>query len=204
MKNEKGMVSIDRMICGGLEANCWIIHHGENSDAFIIDPGYSYKKYIGVVNGRKTVAKAILLTHHHHDHSGAADALARELDVPVYMHAGDLPYYKGRVDAVLEDGETLYLNGESVHVLHTPGHTAGGVCYYMPGSKVSFTGDTIFNVDIGYTHFTGGSPDDMRASLREVVNKWENDVTIYPGHGDPATMKYVRDVNKEFIDMLGS
>jgi glyoxylase-like metal-dependent hydrolase (beta-lactamase superfamily II) len=67
---------------------------------------------------------------------------------------------------------------------------------------VSFTGDTIFNVDLGYTHFEGGSADDMKSSLRNVVNKWANDITIYPGHGDQATMKYVRDVNQEFLDMI--
>jgi glyoxylase-like metal-dependent hydrolase (beta-lactamase superfamily II) len=68
---------------------------------------------------------------------------------------------------------------------------------------VCFTGDTVFNVDLGYTSFAGGSDDDMRASLLNVVNKWGNEVTIYPGHGDPATMKYVRTSNQEFIDIVG-
>jgi glyoxylase-like metal-dependent hydrolase (beta-lactamase superfamily II) len=203
------MIKIDRVIGGDLEANCWIIHHGEGSEAFIIDPGYSHKKYLGVVHERGVLPKGILLTHHHHDHSGAADVLANELDIPVYLHRADLPYYKGRVDVPLDGGETLYLSGggaagagEPLHVLHTPGHSAGGLCFYLPDSKVSFTGDTIFNVDLGYTCFPGGSDADMRASLINIVNKWSNDVTIYPGHGDPATMKYVRRVNKEFIDIV--
>jgi glyoxylase-like metal-dependent hydrolase (beta-lactamase superfamily II) len=233
------MIKIDRVIGGELEANCWIIHHGEGSEAFIIDPGYSHKKYLGVVRERGVRPEGILLTHHHHDHSGAADVLANELDIPVYLHRGDLPYYKGRVDIPLDGGETLYLagggdaasgggtpspggnaagggepsrqsgadaaaEGEPLHVLHTPGHSAGGLCFYLPDSKVSFTGDTIFNVDLGYTHFPGGSEADMRASLINVVNKWGNDVTIYPGHGDPATMKYVREANREFIDIVAS
>jgi glyoxylase-like metal-dependent hydrolase (beta-lactamase superfamily II) len=198
------MIKTDRVIGGELEANCWIIHHGEGSEAFIIDPGYTYKKYIEIVRERRVTPKGVLLTHHHKDHSGAADVLAGELDIPVLMHGGDLPYYKGRVDTALEGGETLYLDGEPVEVLHTPGHSAGGVCYFLPLSKVNFTGDTIFNVDIGYTCFAGGSDDDMRASLVNVVNKWGNDVTIYPGHGDPATMKYVRDVNREFTEIVQS
>ncbi|MDR3225388.1 MAG: MBL fold metallo-hydrolase [Clostridiales Family XIII bacterium] len=197
------MIKIDRVIGGDIEANCWIIHHGDGSEACLIDPGYTYKRYLAVLSEHKLKAKGVLLTHFHYDHAGAADVLAGALDVPVYMHRGDLPYYKGRVDRTLEGGETLDLGGEPIEVFHTPGHSAGGVCFYLPQSKVSFTGDTIFNVDLGYTHFEGGSAADMKASLVSVVNKWGNDVTIYPGHGDPATMKYVRGNNQEFLDMIG-
>jgi glyoxylase-like metal-dependent hydrolase (beta-lactamase superfamily II) len=209
------MIQIKRIIGGELEANCWIVYRGEGGEAFIIDPGYTYKKYMEAVRELKLTPKGILLTHFHHDHSGASDVLANELGVPVYLHGGDLPYYKGRVDVVTEDGDKLYLKGpgqtgaadspdvaEPIEILHTPGHTAGGVCYRLPDSKTAFTGDTIFNVDIGYTHFDGGSEEDMKASLKNVVDKWENDVTIYPGHGDPATMKYVRNVNREFLDLI--
>jgi glyoxylase-like metal-dependent hydrolase (beta-lactamase superfamily II) len=204
------MIRIERSIGGDLEANCWIIHHGEGSEAFIIDPGYNHKTYMAIASKLKLRPKAILLTHHHRDHAGAANVLAGEFDAPVYLHERELPYYRGKVDVAFEGGETLYLaggaaagRGEPVELLHTPGHSAGGACFYLPRSKVSFTGDTIFNIDLGYTCFAGGSDEDMRASLRNVVDKWSNEVTIYPGHGDPATMKYVRKYNREFIDMVG-
>jgi glyoxylase-like metal-dependent hydrolase (beta-lactamase superfamily II) len=196
------MIKIERIIGGDLEANCWMIHHGGGTGAYVIDPGYNYKRYLAALRENRLNALGVLLTHFHHDHSGAADMLSKELDVPVYMHRGDLPYYKGRVDTVLDGGEVLDLDGEPVHVLHTPGHSAGGACFYLPESRTSFTGDTIFNVDLGYTHFEGGSAEDMRSSLRNVVNKWANDITIYPGHGDPATMKYVREANQEFLDAI--
>ncbi|MDR3072021.1 MAG: MBL fold metallo-hydrolase, partial [Clostridiales Family XIII bacterium] len=64
------------------------------------------------------------------------------------------------------------------------------------------TGDTIFDIDLGYTHFPGGSVERMRNSLKNVVNKWENDIKIYPGHGGSATMKSVRKVNTEFLEMI--
>jgi glyoxylase-like metal-dependent hydrolase (beta-lactamase superfamily II) len=197
------MVRIERIIGGNLEANCYIPHHGMGSEAFIIDPGFLRKKYIAAARELKLKVLAVLLTHHHYDHSGEAGLVAREFGVPVCLHRGDLPYYKGRVDRVLEGGETLKLDGEPVRVLHTPGHTPGGVCFYLPDSKVSFTGDTVFNVDLGRTDLDGGSEADLRRSLREVVDAWPNDVTIYPGHGDPATMKYVRAVNREFTEMIG-
>jgi glyoxylase-like metal-dependent hydrolase (beta-lactamase superfamily II) len=197
------MIQIERIIGGNLEANCWIPHHGRGSEAFIIDPGFLHKKYIAAAKNLKLKVKAVFLTHHHYDHSGEAETVARELGIPIYIHRRDLPYYSDRADVAMDGGEILHLDGEPVHVLHTPGHTPGGVCFYLPDSKISFTGDTIFNVDIGRTDLNGGSEADMRRSLAEVVNKWTNDVTIYPGHGDPATMKYVRSVNKEFLDMVG-
>jgi glyoxylase-like metal-dependent hydrolase (beta-lactamase superfamily II) len=120
------------------------------------------------------------------------------------MHREDLPYYKGAVDIVLEGGETLNLDVETITVLHTPGHTGGGVCFYAERSKVVFTGDTVFNVDLGRTDLPGGNAAHMRESLVSVVDRWSNDITIYPGHGDSCTMKYVREVNSEYIEMVSA
>ena len=74
----------------------------------------------------------------------------------------------GRVDVYLEDGDTIDLDGETIRVIHTPGHTRGGVCYFSEKSKVVFTGDTIFNVDIGRTDFEDGSPDQMERSILDL------------------------------------
>ena len=87
-------------------------------------------------------------------------------------------------------------------VIHTPGHTRGGVCYFSEKSKVVFTGDTIFNVDIGRTDFEDGSPDQMERSILDKINTWPNDIFIYPGHGDGCTMKKVRQINTEFLDVV--
>lgn len=195
-------MKIERFIGGNLEANGFVIYRHDGGDALIIDPGYSHKRFTAFLKAHSLRPIAILLTHHHHDHSDEADVLANEWDCPVRLGIRDIPYYKGRVDAPLEGGECIDLDGETIQVFATPGHTAGGLCFYSEQSKVSFTGDTIFNVDLGYTHFPGGSAAEMRESLRSVINAWGNDITIYPGHGDPATMKYVRASNQEFLDMV--
>ena len=199
-------MKIKRIICGSLEANCYIVYEQGGGSAYIIDPGYDVKQTQNFVEEQKLTVMAILLTHIHHDHSGKAKALADIYDVEVCAHRAELDFdhFKGRgyASKFFEGGETLDLDGNIITVFHTPGHSAGGLCYYSEKSRTAFTGDTIFNVDLGYTHFPGGSAESMKMSIQNVVNKWGNDVTIYPGHGDPATMKSVREVNREFIDMV--
>ena len=199
-------MNIERIVCGALEANCYIIYRKDGGSAFIIDPGYDVKRTRDFIKEHGLAVKAILLTHTHHDHSGKADALAGYYNVDVCAHREEFDYYKSEnrlsVGRLFEGGETLDLDGEQISVLHTPGHSAGGLCYYSAKSRVAFTGDTIFNVDLGFTHFAGGSAARMKESILNVVDKWGNDVTIYPGHGDPATMSYVRGANREFLDIV--
>ena len=103
----------------------------------------------------------------------------------------------------LEDGDRILLEDEEIRVVHTPGHTAGSVCFFSERGKLAFTGDTIFNVDLGRTDLEDGSESDMIWSCREVINKWNNEIFIYPGHGDGCNMKKVRKINHEFLEIVG-
>ena len=128
-------------------------------------------------------------------------------DVPVGVpREGDvLDVLAGTLEALrtpLEDGEIFLLDEEEIRVIHTPGHTHGGVCYYSEKSKAVFTGDTVFNVDLGRTDLSDGSEKEMQDSIRNIISLWGNDMIIYPGHGDACTMKYVRKNNKEFKETL--
>ncbi|QAT43210.1 MBL fold metallo-hydrolase [Aminipila luticellarii] len=196
-------MKIKRIVGGNLESNGYILFQREGGSCFVIDPGYNADQFVKQIKELHLKTKGILLTHHHYDHTGAVERL-RELEgCPVYMHWGDLDMYKAHVDTVLEHGMKLDLDGEEIMVLHTPGHTEGGVCFYSEKSRLVFTGDTIFNVDLGRTDLKDGSEHKMKESIKNVVNKWENDIQIYPGHGDSCNMKFVRKYNREFLDIIG-
>lgn len=217
-------MEIKRIIGGILMANCYIISPSGNPDnakasgpgkaaaakipCYIIDPGYDPHKIIKYIKDGGFSPEGILLTHHHVDHSGNAAYLRKELDCPIMIHREDADRFREGADVLLEDGHVLELDREGgrelkLQVLHTPGHTRGGVCFMSRRERICFTGDTIFNVDLGRTDLDDGSYEEMVSTILNVVNKWENDITIYPGHGDPETMKRVRVRNLEFLEIVG-
>lgn len=199
-------MKIKRFIGGLLESNGYVIYQEEGQNCYIIDPGYNSKVFIDYINKEKFDVKGILLTHHHYDHVGVAERIKAVYDCPIYMHKDDCDMYskayKKHVDVYMEDGDVIDLDGEKIVVVHTPGHTAGSVCFYSTRSKLAFTGDTIFNVDLGRTDLEDGNDKDMINSICNIIDKWGNDIMIYPGHGDGCTMKKVRKINKEFIDIV--
>ena len=200
----------------------------DKTPCFIIDPGYDPGKIFKYIKNENLSPEGIILTHHHVDHSGYADRVRKELDCPIMIHREDADRFKEGADIFLEDGDVLTLckgnqdckgksdsigSGDScakgnkrgtvkLTVLHTPGHTRGGICLMAARDRICFTGDTIFNVDLGRTDLDDGSYEEMVSSIMNVIDKWENDITIYPGHGDPATMKKVRKINLEFLEIV--
>lgn len=176
---------------GEIQENCYILTLEGRDDAILIDPGSEAEK-IKAELGAKKVA-ATLLTHGHWDHTGALMSFA---EAPLYMHEEDAPLLKsthfkfGDFDQKLDqrpeptdfvhDGQVLKIAGITLQVLHTPGHTPGGVCY-ITGNDV-FTGDTIFDGDYGRTDLPGGSMQQMRQSLRKILNL--HGLYAHPGHGN--------------------
>ncbi len=196
-------MKIKRFIGGILESNGYVLYQQEGGSCYVVDPGYSSKTFIKYIEDMKLDIKGILLTHYHSDHVGAVRKLSDHFDCPVALHRGDMDLYRDPVDIPLEDGMTFDLEGETITVVHTPGHTSGSVCFYSEKSKLAFTGDTIFNVDLGRTDLQGGSEKEMINSCREIIDKWSNEIFIYPGHGEGCNMKKVRKINHEFLSIVG-
>lgn len=192
-------MKIKRFVGGSLQSNGYVLYKQLEGSCYIIDPGYQPKKFIDFVRENQLTAKGIILTHLHHDHVGAAEAVKDVLECPIYMHEADAFSYRGVVDQRVKGGDTFDLEGELIQVLHTPGHTKGSICLMAEKSRACFTGDTIFDTDLGRTDLDGGSEEEMRISICSVVDKWGNDIMIYPGHDDGCTMKKVRIYNTEFL-----
>lgn len=195
-------MKIKRLIGGNLESNGYIIYDQPQGSCYIIDPGYQGGRFLDEMKKLELSLLGILLTHHHYDHVGGVDKIKTATGCSVYLHRQDCDAYQKPVEEMLEDGQLLMLGEEEIRVIHTPGHTEGSVCFYSEQSKLSFTGDTIFNVDLGRTDLSDGSPEQMAHSIREVISHWPNEITIYPGHGDSCNMKYVRSHNQEFLDLI--
>ncbi len=199
-------MKIKRFIGGLLESNGYVIYQQDGGEAYLIDPGYNSKVFIEYIKEHGFDLKGILLTHHHYDHAGVAERVKAVFDCPIYLHRRDCDIYsreyKRNADIYMEDGDVFDLEGEKIVVINTPGHTAGSVCLMSEKSKLCFTGDTIFNVDLGRTDLEGGSEAEMIDSILNIIDKWPNDIMIYPGHGDGCTMKKVRQINSEFLDIV--
>jgi glyoxylase-like metal-dependent hydrolase (beta-lactamase superfamily II) len=173
----------------------------------VIDPGDEVDLLLEVVNKNSLDIRHILLTHAHVDHVAGASRAKAALGATVHLHADDLPLY----NAVLQQAQMFGLSVQqpppvdsyyntltpilfgtySVQVLHTPGHTPGGVCLLVgktgqPAKKV-FVGDTLFAGSIGRTDLPGGNHDSLIGSIRSVLFKLADDVEVYSGHG-PKTM----------------
>ncbi|MGI6736521.1 MAG: MBL fold metallo-hydrolase [Anaerovoracaceae bacterium] len=193
---------IKRLISACLEENGYLLYQREGGNGWIIDPGDRADRFLAELKALRLRPAAILLTHHHYDHVGAVDEIVRRTGCPIYIHRLDLAPLKKEA-AAIEDGHCFDIDGEELRTILTPGHTHGSVCYYAAQSRLAFTGDTIFNVDLGRTDLEDGSPREMAASIRRIIAGWDDDIEIWPGHGDHCSMRAVRRQNREYLDLVG-
>lgn len=187
---------------GKLAVNCYILWDGNVS--VVIDPGSDGEE---ILSRLKCPLKAILLTHGHFDHIGAAAFLKEKTNAPIYMHKADFPmvadsqknlsFMTGEKVApfeanfFVEDSQILNFGEMSFKVLHTPGHSAGGVCYVL--GKTIFGGDLIFYESIG--RFDYGNYSDEITSVKRVLASFDDDYIICPGHGIATDIGHEKNYN---------
>ena len=194
-------MKIESLKCGELESNCYIIYQRDGGECWIIDPGDDAERIIGIVRAHSLIPKGILLTHHHYDHCEAAAGVLRAYDVPVYIHEAEVRLLD--IPAVgFSDGDLFDLEGERIEVISTPGHSKGSVCFMCPESGLAFTGDTVFRDDMGSVAFEGGSRQELIRTAGDIVDKWDDDLMIYPGHFDISDMKHVKESNVDFLKAM--
>jgi glyoxylase-like metal-dependent hydrolase (beta-lactamase superfamily II) len=162
---------------GGFEVNSYVIHAPEGD--LIVDAGAEPERILAAT--RQPVA-AILLTHGHHDHVGALEEVRRETGAPVYAHPADAEGAGIAGYEPLRDGEDLVMAGETMKVLHTPGHSPGSVTFVLGQDQI--VGDLILPGSVGRTDIAGASWEKIEVSVRKVMPLWEGTTHLFAGHGD--------------------
>lgn len=201
---------MSKLVVGPVATNCYIVSDENTKEAFIIDPGAEPERIIDKVKETGVSVKAILLTHGHFDHISAVNELKREFGVDVYIGQEDADLmadmelnvsymfgmpYAARADKILLDGDVLEIAGFSIKVLFTPGHTKGGICFYLEKENVAFSGDTIFQQSVGRTDFPTGSARVLSESIKNKLFILPEDLQLFPGHGDSTTVGYEKKYN---------
>lgn len=194
---------------GALQANCYVLFDKEGGEAAIIDPGFDGRKFIEILNEKNLKLKYIILTHGHGDHIGGVSELLSSLKTELLIHkedeemltdkvksgSGMIGYPDVNVSATvyMKDGDELSLGDEKLKIIHTPGHTKGGVSI-LAGKRL-FVGDTLFNGSVGRTDFPGGSFEELKSSIQDKLFILDEDTIVYPGHGGATTIKKEKNTN---------
>jgi hydroxyacylglutathione hydrolase len=180
---------------GMLSTNCYVVNCPETKEAIIIDPGFDVaqeaEQIFRYVDASALKVKLIVNTHGHPDHVSGDVLLKKKYTVPICIQAFDAPCLSGLgekilpANVMLEDEGLLKFGQMMLKVMHTPGHTPGGIS--LVGENIVFTGDTLFAGGIGRTDFPEGSDRDMRLSLEKLL-LLPDDYVVYPGHGGVSTI----------------
>ncbi len=203
------MITVKRFTCNVLAENCYVVSD-ESHEAVIIDCGVMYQEEgIAITqyirdNGLHPLH--LLCTHGHFDHCMGNGLIYREFGLKPEAHTGDqflmetmqqqttdilgvaLPMEVPPVGRYLTDKDAITFGSHTLYILHTPGHTPGGVTYYCKEEGIAFSGDTLFRMSIGRTDFKGGSYEQIVHSLQKVLAVLPPDTKVYPGHGPETTI----------------
>ena len=190
------------LLVGPLETNCYILGDEKSKEAVVIDPGGDFEEIEKQLKKLKLKVKYIVLTHGHFDHTGALAQLKKATGAEVLIHAEDAsmlsptgqaqPFFmeSGKdpcaADGTLKEGDKIQFGENSLEVLHTPGHTPGGISLLI--DKMIFVGDTLFCGSIGRTDLPGGSFQELIDSIKMKLLTKGDDYLIYPGHGPTTTI----------------
>ena len=195
---------VKMLVVGLFAANCYIVGSSSTGQGIIIDPGAEAETILRTVQQLGLSISLIVITHAHIDHVGAVREVQKKTNAAFAVHQAEkgllltppmrmltslgLSPVKSppRPDRLLKDGDIIDVGDLHFKVLHTPGHSPGGIC--LLGQGVVFSGDTLFNFGIGRSDFPGGSHERLMTSIREKLMVLPDETIVYPGHGAPTTI----------------
>ena len=196
-------MKVVRIPAGIYAANCYLVYSENNNEGIVIDPGGDVEDIIAQIKSLGLNIKYIVLTHGHGDHIAGINELKDYIDVPVAIHKDDEYLLKNgndnlssmmamgtielSADILLDEGDEVSFGDLSAKVIHTPGHTPGGISIKIEDGL--FTGDTLFAGSIGRTDFPGSSFEKIISSIKDKLLIYPDDTILYPGHGPSSTIK---------------
>jgi len=193
---------IKTLVVGPIQANCYILGCEETLEAAVIDPGDEADRILHALAESSLTAKLIINTHGHFDHVSANKRLKEVTGAPILIHHLDAPMLdqlsssaaawglaaddSPAPDREIKDGDEVTFGNITLTVIHTPGHTPGGISLY--NEDYVFVGDTLFAGSIGRTDFPGGSFETLKESIQQKLFTLSDDLKVYPGHNQPTTI----------------
>ena len=195
------MVQVHTIVVGRLQTNCYVL--ASKGEALVVDPGDEAPRILRYVNDLKAKLKTIVATHTHFDHVLGVTKLKTQTGAPFLIHRDDLETLEAmqervrmffglkvpappKVDSFLEESDSLNFGGETLKILHTPGHSPGSIS--LVGDGYVITGDALFNQSIGRTDLPGGDFDTLINSIKSKLFALPDDTMVYPGHGPETSI----------------
>lgn len=192
---------IKEITVGPLQANCFIIGDEVTGDAVVIDPGDEPDLIMDIIDGNGLKISYIVCTHGHFDHVGAVSDIKGKTGAKVVIHKDEIEIYHAardmaafwgyeverlpEPDMLVDDGDRIRIGNMTFTIIHTPGHSPGGICLY--GEGIVVTGDTLFAGSVGRTDFYGGDMNKLRDSFNRLMSLPE-ETKVLPGHGPHSTI----------------
>lgn len=193
---------VEILVVGPLFSNCYVVWDEKTKDGVVIDPGDDAITILKTIEKLDINIKFILATHGHFDHVGAAAPLRRELKAEFLVHKEDFFFIEDgenaarrwgidieqppKPDRFIGDGDNIEVGSFSLDVIHTPGHSPGGICFLH--DKMLFGGDTLFQGSIGRTDFRKGSLEEISKSIKNRLYTLPDETIVYTGHGPITTI----------------
>ena len=193
------MMKVEKFVLGAMSTNTYLVENEKLKELIIVDPAACPEYMVSHIKTMGYEPKAIFLTHGHFDHIMGIDKWIKEFNVPVYAHMDEkdvltdakmnlscmlgVSYTFNQIEE-LQDGDVLEIAGFSFEVIHTPGHTKGGCCYYEEAEEVLFSGDTLFRQSVGRSDFPTGDMSTLVRSIKEKIFVLPDEIMVYPGHND--------------------
>ncbi|MBR1866412.1 MAG: MBL fold metallo-hydrolase [Lachnospiraceae bacterium] len=204
-------LEIFKKTVGYMGTNCYILVNHDTNACVVFDPGAEAEELKEIFETPAFKLTGIFLTHGHFDHIGAVNELKAAFSVPVYASKEENEQVLGKpevnmtsmfgvsmalqADEVLGDGQKVEILGTTITCILTPGHTAGGMCYYVEELQSLIAGDTLFCESVGRTDFPTGNGAVLRNSIQEKLFTLPDDTKVFPGHMDSTTIGWEKQHN---------